>query len=78
MPLIPFSCVNVTNLTRMLTSHPDRELVKYVLEGLVNGFDVGFLHGGALNDALKNNKVGYRHAITRFKLRGCAIFVQCT
>ena len=40
----------------MLTGHPDRELVKYVLEGLVNGFDVGFLHGGVLIDALKNNK----------------------
>ncbi|XP_071171222.1 uncharacterized protein [Mytilus edulis] len=33
------SCINVNNLEKELAKHPDRNFVKYLLDGITNGFD---------------------------------------
>ena len=55
LPTYPETCVDIRNLEHMLKSCPHRGNVQYVLEGLTNGFDVGFT-GGELKDAVCNNK----------------------
>ena len=37
----PLRCINTGELGRLLEDHPDRELVKYLLDGYTNGFMLG-------------------------------------
>ena len=55
LPPGPTTCVNIAKLEFFLKSHPDKIKVRYVIEGLKHGFDIGFLRG-ELRDAAKNNK----------------------
>ena len=34
--------INVTNFAKALSTHPNHELTSYLIDGLINGFDVGY------------------------------------
>ena len=42
LPTNIISQVNTLKLSALLSSHPDKYLVQYVMDGLSNGFDIGF------------------------------------
>ena len=52
--------VNIPRFKKLLTSHPDREKVNYIIHGLTNGFDIGF-RGCFTDTAPRNNKSAFEH-----------------
>ena len=62
-------------LSNLVMSHPNKSLVKYVLDGLVNGFDIGFKGIRSMTKPKNllsaiNNKEKIREAIDKELVRG--------
>ena len=55
LPDNPETCVNIKAMQKLLSNHPNRKQVDYVITGLKEGFDIGYV-GGELRDAYRNNK----------------------
>ena len=75
LPINIYSYVNIPLFSSFLGSHPNRFLVKYVLEGLEHGFDIGFEGTNHMTQpknllSAKQNKVVLNEAISKEISRG--------
>lgn len=60
-PVSVVSPLNVSQFTRDLAGHPDRQTVAYVLEGLQHGFRLGFRPARRLKGAKKNKPSAFQN-----------------
>ena len=52
--------VNIPRFSHLLTHHPNKKLVQYILHGLQNGFDIGF-RGTFTTTSPPNNTSAHKH-----------------
>ena len=58
--VVPRSPVDIAQLARHLHSHPDKSMVSYLIQGFINGFDIGY-RGPMNSGILKNLRSAHLH-----------------